>query len=116
MEKGIAWSTYLREFSPSDRAVVIAVQQHKAAICTMCSTAPWEWLDEDGQFDPTAFEAAMTSCPGCAVKDRARTAAQNGKTPEPAGSSWTLVPRRLAKAVQKASRPLSVRERARRAR
>lgn len=58
-EKGIPHSVFL-QWKPEDRAKVLAYLLEKAARCTMCGTAPWEW--EENKFAYTPVEEL---CQGC---------------------------------------------------
>lgn len=118
VDKGIPWKEYVRRWSLEDRSRVIAALQDKAARCSVCSTAPWEWLDAEGNLDPEAFAVVDHDCHGCAAKDRVRLARETEKVAARPGSSLVLVPRRLAEIAKAATRrrPMSARERAGRAR
>jgi hypothetical protein len=118
VEHGVPWKEYVKRWSLEDRSRLIAYLQDKSKRCTNCGTAPWEWLDDEGNLDPEAFAVLDQVCHGCAAKDRVRLARETDKTAALQGASLVLVPKRLA-AVAKAAarrRPMSARERAGRSR
>lgn len=108
MEKGIAFSRYLRDWSLEDRSIVVAVQMAKAEECGGCGLTTAEF-DEN----PDAYVAMQVTCPWCAMKDRAK-AADDTDTTLP-GATIRLLPAKLAEVMRsiKAVRPKSARERAR---
>jgi hypothetical protein len=61
-ERGIPHSTFL-QWDPEDKAKVIAFILEKAARCSSCGTAPWEW--ENNKF---AYTAVDELCQGCYQK------------------------------------------------
>jgi hypothetical protein len=70
--------------------VLVAVLMERSERCSLCGTAPWEWDPEQGGHK-FAYEAAWESCTGCQQKALLR---DDDEKP-PAGSSVTLVPRRI---------------------
>jgi hypothetical protein len=67
-EQGIPHSVFLSQWSPTDRAKVLAYNLEAAARCSMCGTADWEW-----QRDKRAYSPQVKVCLGCYYKDSART-------------------------------------------
>lgn len=92
-DRGVPHSTLL-EWTPEDRAKLIAHLLEEAQRCQMCGTAPWEWEE-----DPHAYEATMITCMGCYRKEV--MSEDQEKSP---GTRMTLVPR--AKAERMAQKPV----------
>lgn len=90
-DHGLPHSTLL-EWSPEDRAKLQAYLMESAAQCSMCGTSPWEW-----EQDRFAYEAAVSHCRGCAIKEDASEDA-----PKTAGSTVVLVPKAVARARREA--------------
>ena len=63
----------------------------RAAHCTMCGTAQWEW-DED----PYAYEPVFHTCPGCQKKDLL----SEDDTPRPKGTSVRLISKASAERLR----------------
>lgn len=62
VERGIPHSTFL-EWSPEDRAKVLAYLMEQSSRCVSCGTAPWEWKS-----DKFAYTAVDDFCQGCYKK------------------------------------------------
>ncbi len=81
-EKGIPHSKFL-EWSPEDRAKVLAYAMEQSSRCVSCGTAPWEW--EENRF---AYTAVDELCKGCYQKS-VFSEAQGNSLP---GTNIKLVP------------------------
>ncbi len=64
---GIPHSEFLL-WDDEDRAKALAYERHRAQICEMCGTAPWEWDEKQGG-SRFAYEPVEEICPGCERKD-----------------------------------------------
>lgn len=87
-------------WEPEDRSKAIAFMMEKAARCTRCGTADWEW-DED----PYAYTAVRQVCRGC---QKLELVEDDPTETKPAGSTVVLIVRALAErllASQQHSRP-----------
>lgn len=82
VEKGIPHSKFL-EWSPEDRAKVLAYLMEQSSRCVSCGTAPWEW--EQNRF---AYTAVDDLCKGCYQKAM-HTESQGSGLP---GTNVKLVP------------------------
>lgn len=81
-EKAIPYSKWISEWSPVDRARILAVRLEKAERCQRCGTAPWEW-----DANPLAYEPIEVQCPGCQKLEAGRDPAR----PLAAGSQLVLM-------------------------
>lgn len=107
-ELGISHSHFLGgpdEWTPEDRAKVVAYSIEKSMRCTMCGTADWEW-EEDGY----AYEAVQQVCFGCQKKDLIRTDPEFESKP---GVSIILLPKKVAQKLSEIA-PRAPRRRKRR--
>ena len=88
-DHGLPHSTLL-EWDPEDRAKLMAHLMEQSYICQSCGTSRLEW-DEDMD----AYEAVVTMCRGCLIKDAAQDDA-----PDIPGARVTLVPRMTAEKLK----------------
>ena len=86
-DHAIPHSVFLTEWSPEDRAKLMAYQLEKSERCTMCGTAGWEWEEDRFAYDPVT-----QVCEGC----RRRDAYQEGQRDKAHGSSVVLLPKAQA--------------------
>lgn len=79
------------EWTETDRAKVIAFTIERGERCSMCGTAPWEWVA-----DPNAYMATTEICLGCQRRDALAedNAAKEGGQPK--GSRVVLLPAQRA--------------------
>lgn len=100
-ETGISHSEFL-EWTPEDRAKILAFQLEKSLRCQMCGTAPWEWDEKQGG-SKYAYEPEHKFCKGCYIKN---VSAQTEDTMP--GTTVTLV--KLSK-TEKARRLVGIKKR-----
>lgn len=66
-ERGIPHSRFLAEWTPEDRAKVLAVRLERSVKCQRCGTSDWEWAADAHAYTPIAVR-----CIGCHLTEVAR--------------------------------------------
>lgn len=92
-DNAIPHSVWLSEWSPEDRAKVVAFAMEKAERCNLCGTAEWEWRE-----DKYAYEPHRQVCFGCQAKDLAKDEHDGHQ----AGVSIVLLPQAVARQLRRA--------------
>jgi hypothetical protein len=69
------------EWDQDDRDKLMAFLLEQGDYCSMCGTHGWEWEE-----DPYAYEATISYCKGCAIKDMSQEEADKP------GASVLLLP------------------------
>jgi hypothetical protein len=92
-EQGIPHSEFL-DWTPEDRAKVLAFMLEKASRCDMCGTAEWEW-----DADRRAYEPVEKFCMGCYLKHMANEG--GGSMP---GTNVVMEPSRSRKSAERHER------------
>lgn len=93
----VAWCTdhglphsAILEWDAEDRAKLTAHLLEQSFICQSCGTSSLEW-----EKDMDAYEATVTMCRGCLIKDAA-----NEDAPDIPGARVTLVPKAVAERIR----------------
>ena len=88
-ERGLPHSAILN-WDAEDRAKLMAHLLEQSYICNQCGTSSLEW-----EKDMDAYEAVVTMCRGCLIKDAA-----NDDAPDIPGARVTLVPAATAEKIR----------------